>query len=58
MGRPLRNKGKRELLLSDERVLAFFFGLFVHPDDGALAFAVELGFHGALLRFIHRAHVI
>ena len=58
VGRPLRNKGKRKLLSGDEGVLAFFFRLFVHPNNRALAFTVELGFHGALLRFIHRAHVI
>ena len=56
--RPLRGREEGGLLLSDERVLAFFLRLFVHPDNGALSFAVELGFHGALLRLIHRAHVI
>jgi hypothetical protein len=58
VGRPLQGLAKRELLLGDERVLAFFLGLLVHPNDGAFAFAVELGFHGALLRLIHRTHVI
>ena len=58
VGRPLQGLGKRELLLGDERVLAFFAGLFVHPDDGALTFAVELGLHGTFLGLVHSAHVL
>ena len=46
------------LLLRDERVLPALLRLPIQPNHGAFAFTVELGFHGALLRLLHRAHVI
>ena len=55
---PLQLGSEEGLLLRDERVLPALLGLFIEPDDGALTFTVELGLHGALLRLIHRAHVI
>ena len=55
---PPRGTGQFGLLLGDERVLTALLGLFIQPDDRALAFTVELGLHGALLGFIHSAHVL
>ena len=55
---PQGRRATPALLLRDERVLPALLGLLIQPDDRALAGVCELRLHGALLRFIHSAHVL